>query len=395
MVTPSMPALQYRSRVLVVDDDPIFLRLAAARLEKAVHGATQAHDGMEAWHLLKSGGFDLALIDLEMPNMNGFALMRCIRTFPATQKMPLIVVSAHDDLATVQRAFQAGATGFLTKPVNWSMFLPYIEHLLDLARAAEDATTRVGELDALADTRGLITEILTTELRSRARRIAAAAKRALPDAGEAADTIEMARALEVALNEANAQRRAVEALAPYTDLIAQATSSKAVVHPLRPLMANVKARCQGPADARQIELSFSDVAMIDVRCPREIFITCLSDIVCHAISKAPEGSAVRVSVVLDEDEVAITVADQCARPSAHLELLLGDGKRTKGTPQPPLSGQSETGLLLAPSLARMIGGRVALLPDGGQGNAIKLTLPGILVRHPAETVQLQPVRECV
>jgi CheY-like chemotaxis protein/anti-sigma regulatory factor (Ser/Thr protein kinase) len=371
----------HRSRVLVVDDDPIFLRLATTRLEKAVHGATQAQDGMEAWHLLKGGGYDLALIDLEMPNMNGFALMRCIRTYPATQQMPLIVVSTHDDIATVQRAFQAGATGFLTKPLNWSMFLPYIEHLLALVRATDDARTQAQELGAQADARSAIAEALTTELRSRARRIAAAAKRALPETGEVTDSTEMARALEVALNEANAQRRAVEALAPYSELIGQATSSRVGVHPLSPLVTSVKARCQVQAEQRNVDLSFSDVATIDVRCLREAFVTCLTDIVSHAIANAPEGSSVRVNVLLEGEEVAITVTDQGRPLSPHIAALLDDARKTKGTPLPPLSDLSAVGLLMAPSLARMIDARLELVRDGGAGNTIRLALPGVLVRH--------------
>lgn len=381
MIPLEKPRRHHRSRVLVVDDDPIFLRLATTRLEKAVHGAAQAQDGMEAWHLLKGGGYDLALIDLEMPNMNGFALMRCIRTYPATQQMPLIVVSTHDDIATVQKAFQAGATGFLTKPLNWSMFLPYIEHLLALVRATEDARTRAQELGAHADARSAIAEALTTELRSRARRIAAAAKRALPETGETANPSEMARALEVALNEANAQRRAVEALAPYSELIGQATSSRVGVHPLGPLMASVRTRCQGQAEERRVNLSFSNVATIDVRCPREVFVTCLSDIVRNAIANAPEGSSVRVNVLLEGEEVAIAVTDEGRQLSPHFAALLGDVDKTKGTPLPPLSDLAAAGLLMAPSLARMIDGRLELVHDGGKGNTIRLALPGVLVRH--------------
>jgi CheY-like chemotaxis protein len=384
MVAASKPPTRHDPRVLVVDDDPVFRRLAVARLQKVAHGTAEAEDGMEAWHFLKGGDYDLALVDLEMPNMNGFALMRCVRTFPATQQMPLVVVSSHDDLATVQKAFQAGATGFLTKPINWSMFLPYVKHLLGLAKLAEAAHILANEQAALAEVRGLIAEILTAELRSRSRRIAAAAGRAKPGHDQELDTAARTHALEIALNEANAQRRTVEILAPYTELTTQSSSARAVICPLRPLIRDVAARCQPFADESQISLRFSDDVAIDVHCPRDAFTTCVADIVRHAIAKAPAGATVHVNVLVKANEVAIAVTGPGAPIDPHLALHFGERDRARATPQPPLSDQAVVGLLMASSLARMIGAHLAALPDQGTGNTIVLTLPVVSAPPAAE-----------
>lgn len=362
-------------KIMVVDDDPIFRQLAIARLQKTVSRATDAQDGLDAWQLIKTGDFDLALIDLDMPNMNGFSLIQCIRSFPATQQMPLIVITSRDDVSSVQKALEVGATGFLTKPVNWSMFLPYIEHMLTLSRAASEARTARREAAALADIRGSTTEILNTELRSRSRRIAATARRVLEDAATSQNVEKLREALKLAYSEANAQRSAVEALSPYTNLLTNPAKTGPAPHSLATLLATAKSDCTALVEQRQVRLNFGTPDTVDLHCTRDIFVRTVGDMLAHAIERSPAGSPVALNTQHDADGLHLHVTSMGEPLPLHLQRYLGEDAGPTHAPIPPIDAAGEIRLVMAASLAQMIGGRLIAFPAQDEGSTIRLTIP--------------------
>lgn len=125
--------------VLVVDDDPITRNLIAAQLVQMQRRVEEAADGVEAWELLRSRAFDLAIVDLGMPHMNGYELIQCIRGHQLTRHLPVVVVTSTRNSQALNGALEAGATAFLTKPLAWSTFRPFIASLLRLTGAASVA----------------------------------------------------------------------------------------------------------------------------------------------------------------------------------------------------------------------------------------------------------------
>jgi DNA-binding NtrC family response regulator len=102
------------SRVLVADDDPSIGRVLRDRLKELGHEVEHVLDGVEA--LRRCEGADLLLLDLEMPRMDGFAVLDSLRTQPSA---PLVVViTAHGDLSKAVRAMRAGAYDFIAKPFD-------------------------------------------------------------------------------------------------------------------------------------------------------------------------------------------------------------------------------------------------------------------------------------
>jgi CheY-like chemotaxis protein len=126
-------------RILVADDDPILRNLMRARLVRFNGQAVDAEDGLAAWTLLCSQNFDIAIVDLGMPNLDGISLIQCMRGHPRTRHLPIIVVTSQDDRASIDRAFAVGASAFLIKPVVWSTFEHHIGFLLRLVETTRDA----------------------------------------------------------------------------------------------------------------------------------------------------------------------------------------------------------------------------------------------------------------
>jgi CheY-like chemotaxis protein len=116
--------------VLIVDDDALCRRAVAMRMARLNAKVVEAEDGFEAFELLRRQPFDLAIVDLEMPKMDGCQLISCIRGFSGLKKMPVVVLTSRCDRDSIEQALVAGATSFLIKPLNWTAFGEHIEHLL-------------------------------------------------------------------------------------------------------------------------------------------------------------------------------------------------------------------------------------------------------------------------
>lgn len=120
-----------RVHVLVVDDSITTRSLLRNILEAAGYEVSPAVDGTDAWNRLQSGGFDLVLTDVDMPNMDGFELTEKIRQSESTARLPVILVTSRDSESDKTRGVQVGADAYLVKSTfEQSHVLDIIEQLL-------------------------------------------------------------------------------------------------------------------------------------------------------------------------------------------------------------------------------------------------------------------------
>jgi two-component system chemotaxis response regulator CheY len=117
--------------ILVVDDDPICRTLSRLVLTQSGFTIHTASDGMEALELLESLRPDLILSDIQMPNMDGFELARRTRQIARFRGIPMVAMSALTDPQTEQRAFAAGYSAFLPKPVSGPALAGFIRRHLE------------------------------------------------------------------------------------------------------------------------------------------------------------------------------------------------------------------------------------------------------------------------
>src|SRR5882762_9085302 len=116
--------------ILVADDDPTLREFASVYLSTPTTTIVTAPDGLAARHLLRTTPFDFALLDIEMPGLDGFGLLDSIRTDPALSQLPVMMLTGHDDIRSIDRAFKLGANGFSSKPVNWRLLSYQIRYLM-------------------------------------------------------------------------------------------------------------------------------------------------------------------------------------------------------------------------------------------------------------------------
>jgi len=105
-------------RVLVIEDDPSTARLLDVCLARMGLSVTLAAAGFEALIRLRDEAFDAVVLDLKLPDIDGFSLLRRIRANPAFERTPIFVVTAMEGDSVIFRAYEAGADMFFQKPFN-------------------------------------------------------------------------------------------------------------------------------------------------------------------------------------------------------------------------------------------------------------------------------------
>lgn len=135
-------------KILLVDDDPVYLTLGSEELASQGYDVKDAFNGAEALEMLRDEPFDIVISDLEMPVLDGIGLLDGIRADPreSVSELPFIMITGRGDIDSVARAFDRGATSFVQKPVNW---ITLIHHVGFVLRAGEQAAAlRVARDDA-------------------------------------------------------------------------------------------------------------------------------------------------------------------------------------------------------------------------------------------------------
>jgi len=116
--------------ILVVDDNLQNLELLHAYLEELGLPVRTARDGLEALQSIEVQQPDIILLDVMMPRMSGFQACQKIKSSPETRDIPVVMVTALNEVGDVERAVESGADDFLTKPVNKLELLTRVKSLL-------------------------------------------------------------------------------------------------------------------------------------------------------------------------------------------------------------------------------------------------------------------------
>ena len=120
---------QTPAHVLIVDDDEIIRDAASEALTSAGFRVSAVENGYLATQALEHHRADLILLDVMMPVMDGFETTRAIRKMKGFESVPILIMTALDDLDSINRAFKAGATDFMMKPINWVILVERIRFM--------------------------------------------------------------------------------------------------------------------------------------------------------------------------------------------------------------------------------------------------------------------------
>ena len=123
--------LRVSKRVLIADDDPVMRHLITTIIKQQEHEAVVANDGRAAYRILQSDSdFKAAILDMTMPFLEGLDLIRFMRSEKRLMRIPIMMITAEQDIKLMASSFSAGATAFLPKPFTPEQLQSAIRMLL-------------------------------------------------------------------------------------------------------------------------------------------------------------------------------------------------------------------------------------------------------------------------
>lgn len=136
--------------VLVVDDDPMIRLLVTEALQQIGFAVAEAENGKGAMDFLERCQPDVMLLDVLMPIMDGFQTCKAFRALPQGKHVPVLMMTGLDDIASIDHAFEVGATDFITKPLNYAILGHRVRYLLRTMQAFESVRKSKKEIHHLA-----------------------------------------------------------------------------------------------------------------------------------------------------------------------------------------------------------------------------------------------------
>jgi signal transduction histidine kinase len=150
------------AEILVVDDHDRNRQLLAQLVTQLGHRVTDAGDGLAALRLLRGGSFDLVLLDVLMPQLDGFGALEQVKADPALRAIPVIMISGLGEVGSVVRCIEAGAEDYLTKPFDPVLLRARINACLEKKRLRDAERRRAEELErALAQLEAAQDQLIT------------------------------------------------------------------------------------------------------------------------------------------------------------------------------------------------------------------------------------------
>ena len=146
--------------ILIVDDDRTMRSLLNLAMEEEGYEVAEAENGEQCLSEYTHFQPDLILLDAVMPDIDGFTCCQKIRSLPGGDRLPILMITVLDDRDSVDRAFQAGATDYITKPIHWSVLSQRVRSLLTNKQAWAKLATVESQLRQQQAWSQLISKIL-------------------------------------------------------------------------------------------------------------------------------------------------------------------------------------------------------------------------------------------
>ncbi len=141
--------MEKKNRILIVDDNEMNTRVAALALDRPEYEIVIAHSGGEALEQAAGHSFDLILLDIIMPEMDGYTVCKHLKQDPGTEHIPIVFLTARTDVESIRKAFACGGNDFISKPFQKAELIARVDTQLRLKRHLEKIETVSNERNEL------------------------------------------------------------------------------------------------------------------------------------------------------------------------------------------------------------------------------------------------------
>jgi signal transduction histidine kinase len=365
-----------RKRVLIVDDDPLLREILGAHLRGAGFAVSEAGNGIDARDMASKEDFSLLVLDLGLPGASGFEVLQHLRQHPRTVDLPVIVATSSGDQKSIERAYQLGASSFVTKPINMTQFLHHAQFVIRSGETERNLRIAEAEAKHVSRMKNGMFNVLSHELKT-------------PLVG----LIGMSEVLIEAL-QASVEKEQVEQLQHITDasrringivsdilVLSKAISGKDGLtleeQPLDEVIEDSFVGLKAAAREKEINIKFRHpLEQIVLKCDSHLLQQAVRKLIDNAIKFSPKGSPVEVwSHFGDDKRLTISVRDNGPGiPSQKLDACLQPFVQDDMSYGRPVDGLG-LGLPIAKAIVEAHGGELVITNNRGRGLVAAICLP--------------------
>ena len=361
-------------KILIVDDVVSNVLLLKILLTNEKFQVCTASNGNMCIELAKSEHPDLILLDVMMPDLNGFDTAVILKKDPETQEIPIIFLTALNNPSDLVKGFQVGANDFLTKPFNKEELVMRVMHQIQLVAAKRIIVKQNEELKRTISNRDKMYSVIAHDLRSPMASIRMVLNLAVNVVSRDIVGDEIFELLDKANRESEETHDLLDNLLKWTK---SQTGRLSVVYQdldLDDIVPGVVDIFKVIAEMKKIDLKYlpADEKLI-VHADNDMIKTIIRNFLSNAVKFTPEGKAVEVFYKREGDFARISVRDYGVGISPErVESIFHTGETTYGTGGEEGSG---LGLQLCQDFARKNGGDARVESTLGEGSMFSFTLP--------------------
>ena len=292
---------QNMPNILIVDDTPANLQLLAAMLKEYGHRVRVARSGALALQAAQHEPPDLILLDILMPEMNGYEVCTHLKTDPRLSDTPVIFISALAEPLDKVKAFSSGGVDYLTKPFNGDEVAARVRTHLELRRQRQELQQQLAQLRELEGLRDNLVHMIVHDLRSPLNGLLGGLELLSLNAKALAPSDR--KFLEMAQTSGQTLTEMINTLLDITRMESQQLPLKLASNNLA-LIARRGIDLLGSQAQARCDLETSGVDGVSVVCDESLLIRVITNLVSNAVKFSPEPTRVRV-VALVEDACAV------------------------------------------------------------------------------------------
>lgn len=367
-------------RILIADDDPVLLEMGSESFRAEGYVVTAVNNGAEALAQLNREPADLAVLDIDMPHMDGLSVLRKIRTSLDGQisVMPVIMLTGRRSETDIKECYDFGATSYIAKPVSWLNMAHQIAFTL---KASDDALALRKNLEMTARQSRIKDTVMMTlqhELRSPLHVIKGFSSLLTESLGNRLnDSDRMSLNLITEAVESISEK--MNKLFLYSEILSGDFHLRREFTSVQRIVSRAIDNCLGLANERgvSIRLIASEQKLPEVECDEERLLICISHLLENAIKFSPESSTIVVTLSLDsaDDSVCLKIedegegVDETQVGKLFVPFLQGDSGLTRSSTGLGL------GLTVAKSIAELHNGTLEITNREDYGACVTLTFP--------------------
>lgn len=388
-----------KKKVLVADDDPFHREMCISALEEAGFEVVAAADGAEALDKFDEWDFDAAIVDLTMPLVDGFEVIRRLRSTSRTEHVPLILITGHDDAESVEKAYELGATSFLAKPVNWALFVHHVQFILRASQNAGELRETTHAIDYLSRLKTNLMSVLANEFRGPLKQMYGFSELLrLEVDGPLGSQIYHEYVADICKSVEQMNVLLLKML-HFGKALSREIALEETLFSLRAYLDECFAGSQESARRREVEIVVRHGISRDVLChaDKALLGQAIKSIIENAIKLSPRGQKVEIAADIDDaGQFVLSALDAGPVLTANQihSILRASGAGWSGG---GANTERDVGLTVSRLLVEAHGGQLVLQPVSGEGTRASLVLPAarLATRQGSVAVEHQALKLAV